>query len=122
MHILLPVTLQGEGYILMNRCVDDQPPKAHATAPQKPANREQRILIIFMLVITCVTVLSMATLRTMGVIFSLLHVQASSPASDQLKHHFPTVPARPFDPNVGAILPTHRVVAFYAIPHAEATE
>jgi hypothetical protein len=27
----------------------------------------------------------------------------------------------PFDPNVGAILPTHRVVAYYAVPGASAT-
>jgi hypothetical protein len=27
----------------------------------------------------------------------------------------------PFDPNVGAVLPTHRVVAFYAIPNAPST-
>lgn len=33
----------------------------------------------------------------------------------------PTPTPKPFDPNVGAILPTHRVVAFYAIPNAEAT-
>jgi len=28
---------------------------------------------------------------------------------------------KPFDPNVGAVLPTHRVVAFYAVPGAAAT-
>jgi hypothetical protein len=33
----------------------------------------------------------------------------------------PTPTPRPFDPNVGAVLPTHRVVAFYAVPGAEAT-
>jgi hypothetical protein len=33
----------------------------------------------------------------------------------------PTPTPKPFNPNVGAILPTHRVVAFYAIPGAEAT-
>ncbi len=33
----------------------------------------------------------------------------------------PTPTPPPFDPNVGAVLPTHRVVAFYAVPGAEAT-
>ncbi len=33
----------------------------------------------------------------------------------------PTPTPTPFDPNVGAILPTHRVVAFYAVPGAEPT-
>jgi hypothetical protein len=33
----------------------------------------------------------------------------------------PTPTPKPFDPNVGAILPTHRIVAFYGIPNAEPT-
>ena len=33
----------------------------------------------------------------------------------------PIATQKPFDPNVGAVLPTHRVVAFYAVPNAEAT-
>lgn len=33
----------------------------------------------------------------------------------------PTPTPIPFDPSVGAVLPTHRVVAFYGIPGAEAT-
>jgi hypothetical protein len=35
------------------------------------------------------------------------------------KHRAST--ARPFDPGADAVLPTHRVIAFYAIPGAEAT-
>jgi hypothetical protein len=31
------------------------------------------------------------------------------------------IPAPVFDPAQGAVLPTHRVVAFYAVPHAEPT-
>lgn len=33
----------------------------------------------------------------------------------------PTPTPTPFDPSIGAVLPTHRVVAFYAVPGAEAT-
>jgi hypothetical protein len=33
----------------------------------------------------------------------------------------PTPTPIPFNPDIGAVLPTHRVVAFYAIPDAEAT-
>jgi hypothetical protein len=33
----------------------------------------------------------------------------------------PTPTPKPFDPNVGAVLPAHRIVAFYAIPGAEVT-
>jgi hypothetical protein len=32
-----------------------------------------------------------------------------------------STPPPPFDPNVGAMLPTHRIVAFYAVPNAAAT-
>lgn len=105
----------------MNVRVDDQPPKVHATAPQKPANREQRIPIIFMLVITSITVLSIATLRTLVFLFDPPHTSFSTQALSQLEHGFPIAPIKPFDPNEGAVLPTHRVVAFYAIPNAEAT-
>jgi hypothetical protein len=98
----------------MNTRVDDQP-------PQKPANRAQRIPIIFMLVITCVTVLSITALRTLVFVFHPAHAYSSAQAMSQLEHAFPVAPTRPFDPNVGAVLPTHRVVAFYAIPNAEAT-
>lgn len=105
----------------MNIRVDDQPPKVHATTPQRPANREQRIPIIFMVVITCVTVLSVVTLRTLVFVFNPAHAYSSSQVLSQLEHSFPIAPTRPFDPNIGAVLPTHRVVAFYAIPNAEAT-
>jgi hypothetical protein len=33
----------------------------------------------------------------------------------------PSPTPTPFDPNVGAVLPTHRVVAFYGVPFAEPT-
>ncbi len=32
-----------------------------------------------------------------------------------------TSPPPPFDPSVGAVLPTHRIIAFYAVPGAEPT-
>jgi hypothetical protein len=100
---------------------NDQPSKFQATATHKPVNREQRLPIIFMVVITCVTVLSVASLRMLATIFHPIRAHATSQALNQLERTFPPVPIRPFDPNVGAVLPHHRVVAFYAIPHAEAT-
>src|SRR6185312_510880 len=33
----------------------------------------------------------------------------------------PSAPPKPFDPSIDASLPTHRVVAFYAVPGAPAT-
>jgi hypothetical protein len=32
------------------------------------------------------------------------------------------IPTPTFDPSLGAVLPTHRVVAFYAMPYAEPTD
>ncbi len=47
---------------------------------------------------------------------SLRQAQGGTP----VVHRVPPTPT-PFDPNVGAVLPAHRVVAFYAIPNAEVT-
>lgn len=59
-------------------------------------------------------------ISVMVVVFYPLIVGTSLSA---LGNHKPTATPtpKPFDPNVGAILPTHRVVAFYAIPNAEST-
>lgn len=46
----------------------------------------------------------------------LLHGRGGSSTIERLK---PT--PTPFDPGAGAVLPAHRVVAFYAIPNAEVT-
>ena len=56
-----------------------------------------------------------------------LLVNKASPSSPQagaphtVSRPSPTPTPIPFDPNVGAVLPTHRIVAFYAVPGAEPT-
>src|SRR4051812_47100587 len=63
-------------------------------------------------------------LVTLGAIFYPLLTQAKSPVT---KVHQgtptprPTPTPIPFDPNVGAALPSHRIIAFYGIPNAEPT-
>ena len=46
---------------------------------------------------------------------------ASTPRPKPTPTFTPTPTPKPFDPNVGAVLPSHRVVAFYAVPGAEPT-
>jgi hypothetical protein len=102
----------------MNTNADDQSSQPLTSTPHKPRNRGQRLPIIFMVVITCVTIMSVASLRTLVTIFHPTHAHA---ISRSISYPREKVPPKPFDPNVGAILPTHREVAFYAIPGAEAT-
>jgi hypothetical protein len=64
-----------------------------------------------------------------GALFSILYPLLTQSLAKN--HHLPihralamakpTPTPTPFDPNSGAVLPTHRVIAFYAIPNAEAT-
>jgi len=49
----------------------------------------------------------------------LLFQRLEQGTSSLFRHVTPT--AQPFDPGANAVLPAHRVVAFYAIPDAEAT-
>ncbi len=53
-------------------------------------------------------------------VFSQL-LGSHNPQASHTPSATPTPTPTPFDPNVGAVLPTHRVIAFYGIPGAEAT-
>ena len=67
-----------------------------------------------------------------GIVFFPLLVLSQDLNRQQSIHHVVVMPApkptptptptpTPFDPNIGAVLPTHRIIAFYAVPHAEPT-
>ena len=89
-------------------------------APQEPLQRARKISPRIPLLVTAILFA--------GVLLSIfypllaqslvLHRQTSAKARVIPK---PSPTPTPFDPNLGAVLPTHRVVAFYAIPDAEAT-
>jgi hypothetical protein len=73
-------------------------------------------------------IIGLVVIGVVEVIFYPLLVRSQMPDKRQAVKHVvipptptPTPTPKPFDPNVGAILPTHRVVAFYAVPGAEAT-
>lgn len=73
------------------------------------------LLVVVLLSFTALIILSYPLLT---------HALISSPLTGSIRPTStptPTPTPKPFDPNVGAILPTHRIVAFYAIPNAEST-
>jgi len=58
---------------------------------------------------------------TAGVMVAIWIPEPKRPALASHTARIAVQPAPPFDPNVGAILPTNRVVAYYAVPGAAAT-
>ncbi len=87
--------------------------------PRQVSHNPRRFLaIVFLLSISLIIVVSARFIvpalktRTAAPIPTLTRRAVATPT--------PT-PTPVFDPDVGAVLPTHRVVAFYAVPYAEPT-
>ncbi len=85
--------------------------------PRRVSHNPRRLLaIVFLLSISLIIVVSARFIvpalktRTAAPIPTLTRRAVATPT--------PT-PTPVFDPDVGAVLPTHRVVAFYAVPYAE---
>lgn len=88
---------------------------------QKPLRKARRVSVKITLAGTGVLLAG-----TLLLIFYPLLVQSLAMHQQVLAKRVHILPKpsptpTPFDPNLGAVLPTHRVVAFYAIPNAEAT-
>lgn len=87
---------------------------SQARKPEKPERGKLRVvklLLISLLLFGCLAV----------AVYPLLirpFIAGQSGSKKTATHH---VIVKPFDPNVGAILPTHRIVAYYGIPNAEVT-
>jgi hypothetical protein len=71
------------------------------------------ISVTAILIILCVVIVISAIIHN-----SAQAVRATAILPMQHPVEIPT-PTPPFNPNVGAVLPTHRIVAFYGIPGAE---
>ncbi|GHO46820.1 hypothetical protein [Ktedonospora formicarum] len=71
----------------------------------------------------CCALVAITALVTLPLWQTLLQGSAPKPPTTTQAHATPTAQPTPipFDPNVGAVLPNHRVVAFYAVPGAEVT-
>ncbi len=93
------------------------------SAPQMPRKHIQRRDLFFGLVLTglLLVVLLSATLAYVAYPPLLKQLLAVNKAAATTPTHTPTPTPTPFDPNIGAVLPAHRVVAFYGIPFAEPT-
>lgn len=106
----------------MKRLIADPPqriediPTQKLGAPQRTRARGQRLPLVALLLIAGLLAGVLAVL-----FYPLLTHGSSQLLTGQKAKPTPTATPKPFDPNVGAVLPTHRVVAFYAIPNAEAT-
>jgi hypothetical protein len=101
----------------MNGNMHDQLQQVYDAPTRRLKTRAQRKPILITFVVTSILLLS-----ALATVCYTLFVGASPLALGKKVHvPTPTLTPTPFDPNVGAVLPTHRVVAFYAIPNAEAT-
>jgi hypothetical protein len=106
----------------LNTALAERPARKNRPQP-KPRRQSRRILLPLSFLLA-----GLLLIGALVVIFypilaqtfaSYQHVSTSRiPATAQPG---PTPTPTPFDPDLGAVLPTHRVVAFYAIPNAEAT-
>lgn len=93
-------------------------------APQKPAHRNRYLPIGLTLAGILAVLVALVTLPLWQDYLLVGKASPSSPHAETthtVSKPGPTPTPIPFDPSVGAILPTHRVVAFYAVPGAEPT-
>ena len=92
--------------------------------PQKPrrvSRHPRRHFAIVFLLSTCLIIIVSATLIVSALkIRSMVPIPTVTPRAIATSAPTPT-PTPVFDPSQGAVLPTHRVVAFYAVPFAEPT-
>ena len=102
------------------------PPGTHPQStpfPQKPrrVSRHPRTLlaIVYLLSIS-VIIVSATTLVSALKTRSVVPMPTLTPRVVATSTPTP-IPTPVFDPSLGAVLPTHRVVAFYAVPYAEPT-
>jgi hypothetical protein len=92
---------------------------------QKPPRRNRWTTIMLITICVLLVMISIVAIpffnSHQGIYASLLGDAALTTAATQTPRPSPTPTPRPFDPSLGAPLPTHRIVAFYAVPNAEPT-
>lgn len=98
-------------------------PTQKLNAPQEPPPKTGKISSFLVLLVTGLLLVG----ALLMVCYPLLsqwwaaHGQVSIRPTSTALLPTPTPTPTPFDPSSGAVLPTHRIVAFYGIPGAEAT-
>lgn len=88
--------------------------------PQRKFRRDRLALVIGVFILAIVLV-SAGVFRLVSTFAGTLAVSPSPVASRRVTPTPLPTPTPVFDPTVGEVLPTHRVVAFYAVPGAEPT-
>ena len=99
-------------------------PPPSTSIPQEPRlvsrHRRKQFAIIFLLNVSLIIIVGTIILVPALKIHSV--APALTPAPRTAKTSKPTPKPTPtFDPALGAVLPRHRVVAYYAVPYAEPT-
>ena len=85
----------------------------------RQVSRRRRWQFVFVFLLSMVIVVIVSTI----IVAPILNVGSAAPISSlggRAVASSPT-PTPTFDPDQGAVLPTHRIVAFYAVPYAEPT-
>src|ERR1043166_1428423 len=93
-------------------------PNQSTRPPSRPPRSTSRRPLFFGLLVAGVLVLG--TLAAVSYPF-FSQLLGSHKASTTTPTVVPTATPKPFDPSVGAVLPSHRVIAFYGIRDAEPT-
>ena len=92
--------------------------------PQKPRrvsrHRPRHLAIVFLLSLSLIIIVSATIIVPALKTRSIVPIPTLTPRAVATSTPTPT-PTPVFDPSQGAVLPTHRVVAFYAVPYAEPT-
>ena len=85
----------------------------------RQSSRRRRWQFVFVFVLSMVIVVIVSTI----IVAPILNIGSAAPISSLVGRAVASspTPTPTFDPDQGAVLPTHRIVAFYAVPYAEPT-
>lgn len=86
-------------------------------APRRP---DRQFALLFLLNVSLILIVSAFVIVPELRMHSVTALPTPTTRAAATSWPIPT-PTPPFDPSLGAVLPTHRVVAFYAVPYAEPT-
>jgi len=90
----------------------------HQQQPRQ-VSRRRRWQLVFVFLLSLVIIVIVSTV----IVAPILNIGSAAPISSLVGRAVESSPAPTptFDPDQGAVLPTHRIVAYYAVPYAEPT-
>lgn len=96
-------------------------PTQKLRALRKPRRRKRRFPLVTTVLVTGVLLTGILLVIFYPLLARSLEIHQQRTARHAFAPPKPKATTVPFNPNLGAVLPTQRVVAFYAIPNAEVT-